>query len=125
MKKTWSTESVESTIGSNLDEADDILGDALRNMIDDPHSEFGSAGSIEINLSHGLIKTGTDPTMVHRMENSEIIKPNTETYLGVLSESKKSNELDLEAESYWKTHVETDEHKDAHERDTSPQFEES
>ena len=86
VRETWSTESVESTIGNNLDEADEILGGALRNVIDDPHSEFGTAGSIEINLNHGLVKIGIDPTTVHRMENSKEMKPNRETYLGGLSE---------------------------------------
>ena len=42
VRKTWSTELVESTIGNNPDEADDIFDGALRNGIDNPYSEFGT-----------------------------------------------------------------------------------
>ena len=123
MRETWSTEPVEFTIGYNLDEADDILGGALKNVSNDPHSEFGTAGSIKINLSNGLNKIGTNPTTIYRKENSKGMEPNTENSLGGLSESEERTEL--EAERYWQPYAETDEHKDAHERDTSPKFEES
>ena len=99
VRKTWSTKPVESTIGNNLDEADDILDGALRNGIDDPYSEFGTAGSIKINLSNGLNEIGTDPTTIHRKENSKGMEPNTENYLGGLSESEERTKL--EAERCW------------------------
>ena len=123
VRETWSTESPESTIGNNLDEADDILDGALRNGSDNPHSEFGTAGSIKINLSNGLNKIGTDPTTIHRKENSKGMEPNTENYLGGLSESEERTEL--EAERYWQPYVELDEHKDAHGKNTSTEFEKS
>ena len=95
VKKMWDTESADSTIGGSSDEAGDILGDALKNIFDDPHGEFGTAGSIEIDSSHGHIKIGNDHTTVHRMEDSEEIESNTETYWDASSQFEESNELDF------------------------------
>ena len=54
MKKIWNTELVDSTIGDSLDEAGDISGDALKTILDNPHGEFGTAGTREIDSSQVL-----------------------------------------------------------------------
>ena len=112
VKGTWSTEPVESTISYDLDEADDILGGKLRNGSDDPHNEYGTAGSIKINPSNGFNKFDTDPITIHRKENVKGMEPNTRNDLGGLSKSEERTEL--EAEMDWQPYAEPDKHKNDH-----------
>ena len=98
VKETWSTEPAESTI---------------RNDNDDPSSKLGTTGSIIIDPSNGLSKISTNLTTIHRTENPKEMKPSIDSYLGGLSETKEK------AERHWKSHAETDKHKNAHGKDTT------